>query len=118
MVREPIFRISFLQQGQVYEVYARHVSQGGILGFVEVEEVLFGERSQVVVDPSEERLRRLRTEFEGVRRFYLPLHSVLRIDEVERQGAARIRKVDKESDRVTPFPLAYYPPRGSDSGKN
>jgi hypothetical protein len=32
------------------------------------------------VDPSEERLRH---EFEGVQRFHVPLHSVIRIDEVE-----------------------------------
>lgn len=114
MSRDPIYRISFFQQGQVYEVYARHVSQGGMLGFVEIEEILFGERTQLVVDPSEERLR---TEFEGVRRFYVPVHSVLRIDQVERQGTARIRKGSGEPERVTPFPT-FYPSRPGDTGKS
>ena len=29
-----LFRVSFVNQGQVYEVYAKSVSHGGMLGFV------------------------------------------------------------------------------------
>ena len=107
--REPIYRVSFLQQGQRYELYVRNVSQGGLLGFIEVEEVLFGERSQVVVDPSEERLK---TEFEGVRRFYLPMHAVIRIDQVDRQGAGRIVAADEKEANVAAFPVPIYSPDG------
>lgn len=107
MSKQPIYRISFFQQGQVYEVFARQVSQGGLLGFVEIEDLLFGERSKVVVDPSEERLK---SEFEGVRRIYVPMHAVIRIDEVERQGASRISEPKKGGDRVTPFPMPMYTP--------
>ena len=114
MPNEPIYRISFLQQGEVYEVFARGVTQGGLLGFVEIEGLLFGERSQVVVDPSEERLK---SEFEHVRRFYVPLHSVVRIDQVERQGAARILKTEKGQGEVAAFPIPLYTPRG-DSGNS
>ena len=78
MSDETIYRISFMHKGEVYEVYARNVSQGGLFGFVEIEELIFGERSKLLIDSSEERLK---TEFEGVRRVYVPLHSVLRIDE-------------------------------------
>ncbi|MEO1088581.1 MAG: DUF1820 family protein, partial [Acidobacteriota bacterium] len=66
-----LYRVSFLSQGQVYEIYARQVTQGGLLGFIEVEELVFGEKTQIVVDPSEERLQQ---EFEGVKRSYLPMH--------------------------------------------
>lgn len=111
MAAESIYRITFVQQGELYEVYARQVSQGGLLGFVEVEEVLFGERSQVVLDPSEERLKK---EFEGVERFYLPLHSVVRIDQVDRQGTPRISEVEKGKGNVAAFPQALFTPGGSD----
>lgn len=82
-----LFRVSFVNHGKVYEVFARKVSASDLIGFVTVENLVFGERSSVVVDPSEERLR---TEFAGVRRFQVPVHSVIRIDEVEKQGQARI----------------------------
>jgi hypothetical protein len=103
-----VFRVTFHQQGQVYEIFARRVSQGGLLGFVEIEELLFGERSQVVVDPSEERLK---SEFEGVRRFYVPMHAVVRIDEVEKQGVPRIRKT-AGTDNVATFPVPMFKPDG------
>ena len=105
-----IFRITFMQQGKVYEVFARHVSPGGLLGFVEIEELLFGERSQVVVDPSEERLK---NEFEGVRRFYVPMHSVVRIDEVEKQGVPRIRETSASGENLAHFPVPIYTPDNS-----
>ena len=109
-----VYRISFLNQGQVYELYARHIGQGDMLGFVEVEDLLFGERSQVVVDPSEERLK---TEFDGVHRIHVPLHAVLRIDEVEKQGASRIREGAGEEGNIAAFPTTLYTPSG-DSGKS
>jgi hypothetical protein len=108
----PIYKIVFSSQGQVYEIYARHVTQGNLFGFIEVEQLLFGERSQLIVDSSEERLK---TEFAGARRTFIPLHSVIRIDEVEKQGAGRITGGPTESGNVKVFPIPV-PPGGS-SGK-
>ncbi len=110
MKSKNLYRVLFVHQGQLYEIYARTVAQGGLLGFVEVEELLFGERSKVVVDPSEERLR---SEFEGVRRVYIPLHAVLRIDEVEKEGVSRIAAAVKGEGSVAffPSPAFHRPPK-------
>jgi hypothetical protein len=102
MASHHIFRVLFVNQGKVYEIYARKVSHGTMLGFVEVEELVFGERSSVVLDPTEERIK---GEFEGVKRSYLPLHSVLRIDEVNKRGASKITQLE---GNVTPFPTPLY----------
>ncbi|MCH9829469.1 MAG: DUF1820 family protein [Pseudomonadota bacterium] len=102
MTKQRLYRVSFVQQGQVYELYARQISHGGLLGFVEVEQIVFGEKSSVVVDPTEERLK---SEFENVERFYVPVHQIVRIDEVKSQGAARIKPVAGDSSKVTPFPM-------------
>jgi hypothetical protein len=104
MAASHIFRIVFVNQGKVYEIYARKVSHGSLFGFVEVEELVFGERSSVVVDPGEERIQ---SEFAGVKRSYLPLHSVIRIDEVRKQGVSKISAL--EGGNVTQFPIAMYP---------
>ncbi|MFQ5525701.1 MAG: DUF1820 family protein [Thermoanaerobaculia bacterium] len=114
MTTSRIFRVSFLQQGKVYEIYVEGVAQGSLLGFVEIEGLLFGERSQVVLDPSEERLK---TEFKGVNRVYLPLHSVLRIDEVEKTGTPRIRDAEGAAENISHFPLPMIGPQG-DSTKS
>ena len=106
MASSHIFKIMFVNQGKVYEVYARKVSQGRLFGFIEVEELVFGERSTVVLDPGEERIK---SEFEGVKRTYLPMHSVLRIDEVRKQGVSKISVLEGGSN-VAPFPMPMYTP--------
>lgn len=102
MATPHLYRISFMNQGQVYEIYARAISHASLLGFVEIEQLVFGEKTQVIVDPSEERLK---TEFEDVERTYIPVHAVLRIDQVSRSGHARIRAVQGDNPKVTPFPV-------------
>jgi hypothetical protein len=109
--KETIYRVSFVNQGEVYEVYAKSVSQGGLFGFVEIDGLVFGERSKLLIDSSEERLK---TEFEGVTRFFVPLHSVLRIDEVEKAGRGRISSGD---GKVASFPMPIMTPGGSKRGK-
>ena len=105
MAATHIFKIVFHNQGKVYEIYARKVGHGSLFGFVEVEELIFGERSAVVVDPSEEKIQ---AEFAGVKRTYLPLHSVIRIDEVRKGGVSKVTSV--EASNVTPFPSPVYTP--------
>ncbi|MFK8053070.1 MAG: DUF1820 family protein [Woeseiaceae bacterium] len=100
-----LYRVSFVNQGQVYEVYARSVGQGDLFGFLEISELKFGERTTVVVDPSEEKIK---AEFAGVKKTYLPMHAVLRIDSVEEQGQSKITKM--EGANVTPFPVPTYSP--------
>lgn len=108
MSARSIYKVVFLSQGKVYEIYARNVTQGTLFGFIEVERLVFGERSSVVIDPAEERIR---SEFAGVRRTYLPLHSILRIDEVEKQGVSKI--VAAEGSNVSQFPTPIYTPAPS-----
>jgi hypothetical protein len=108
MSNKTLFKVIFMNLGKVYEVYARSVGQGNFFGFVEIEELVFGERSSVVVDPSEEKIK---TEFEGVKRTYLPMHAIIRIDEVDKEGTSKISKL--EGGNVTQFPVPVYTPGGS-----
>jgi len=111
MAASHIFKIMFVNQGKVYEIYARKVSHGALFGFVEVEELVFGERSSVVLDPAEERVK---TEFTGVTRSYLPLQSIIRIDEVRKHGVSKI--VALEGANVAQFPMPLLPPSASEPG--
>ena len=113
MSAEPIYKVIFLNQNQVYELYARQIYQSDMYGFVEVEEYVFGERSQIVLDPAEEKLK---NEFTGVKRSYIPMHAILRIDEVEREGTAKISDA-KGGAKVSTLPLpGMRPGMGAPSG--
>ena len=107
-----IYRVIFHNHGQIYEIYAREIFQSELYGFMEVEGYVFDKRSQVVVDPSEERLK---SEFEGVERSYIPTHAIVRIDEVEKEGQARIKEVKGGDKVVMPFPMPAKPRTTNDT---
>ncbi len=85
-----LYKVIFNNQGKVYEIFARTIAQGNLFGFVEVEDLVFGEKSTVIVDPGEDALK---TEFENTKRFYVPMHSIIRIDEVEKNSSTKPRVV-------------------------
>ena len=82
-----IYKVLFHNQNKLYELYAHEVTQSDMYAFIEVADIIFGERTQMVVDPSEEWLK---TEFGQVQRTYIPLHSVVRIDRVTKRGVSKI----------------------------
>ncbi|MFW5452914.1 DUF1820 family protein [Thioalkalivibrio sulfidiphilus] len=108
--RKSIYKVSFINQGKVYEVFAQKVYQADLYGFVVIEQLIFGERSTVVVDPGEERLK---SEFASVRRSFVPMHAIIRIDEVEKEGVAKIHELGAN---VTAFPPTLPPPGGRRDG--
>ncbi|MCX2982320.1 DUF1820 family protein [Halieaceae bacterium IMCC14734] len=111
---QPVYKVIFQNQNKVYEVYARQIFQSDMWGFIEIEEFMFGERSQILVDPSEEKLK---NEFGNVTRSYIPMHSIIRIDEVEKEGAAKISDATAGAGNITAFPMPGTTPgtqRGSD----
>jgi hypothetical protein len=108
MAASHIFKVIFHNQGKVFEIYARKVGHGQMFGFIEVEELIFGEKSTVLVDPSEEKIQ---SEFAGVKRTYLPLHSVIRIDEVRKSGVSKVSESAAGSN-VAQFPFPVYTPPG------
>lgn len=110
MAKKHIYKVIFHNQGKIYEIYAGEVNQSSIMGFVEVEKLIFGERSKVLVDPSEERLK---SEFAGVKRTLIPMQAIVRIDEVEKEGSNKIVTLGDGDKNVTPFPVTLYP-KGND----
>lgn len=100
-----VYRVLFLQHGQLYEIYAGEVVSSPLFGFVEVADLRFS-RSEIIADPSEEKLRQ---EFAGVTRILIPYHAVVRVDEVEKAGASRVASSAQSS--VTPFPLPVAIPK-------
>lgn len=104
MADKHIYKIIFLNHGKVYELFARSTSSSGLYGFIEVGDLIFSNTEGLVVDPTEERMR---DEFAGVKVLHLPMHSVVRIEEVEKRGACLIR--DRESgEKIMSFPLSPH----------
>lgn len=95
MKPEPLYRVIFVQEEEIYEIYAKYICEETLMGFIEIDELVFSPETKLVVDPSEEKLR---TEFRGVKRSYIPMHQLLRIDEVAKEGTAKIKTVGEKSN--------------------
>ena len=105
---KPLYKVTFLNHGKVYELYARHVGGSSPWGFTEVGELVFDLHEGLVVDPTEERLR---DEFGTTKVLHLPMQSIVRVEEVERKGQSAIRDAATGEKVVTPFPFPAKPPR-------
>jgi hypothetical protein len=104
-VKQPLYRIQFINNGERYELYVREVVQGNLFGFIEIGDFVWNEHTGLVVDPGHEKLK---SEYADVNRTYIPMHSVLKIDEVKKEGTA---KVSELSDKVAQFPSPLYTPK-------
>ncbi|MCA5920764.1 DUF1820 family protein [Pectobacterium brasiliense] len=93
-----LYRIQFINNGKNYQLYVRELVQSSLFGFIEIADFVFDSQSTVLVDPSTEKLK---TEFSGVSRSFIPLQAIIRIDAVTEKGSARISDL---GDNVTAFP--------------
>tara|TARA_B100001758_G_scaffold245248_1_gene257937 strand:+ start:1394 stop:1720 length:327 start_codon:yes stop_codon:yes gene_type:complete len=98
-----VYKIIFIQLGEIYEVFAKKIYQSDMYGFIEVEEYIFNKDKQLVVDPSSEKLK---NEFSNVERSYIPINSIMRIDKVNEMGEAKIKE---NKGQVSPLPLNIQP---------
>ncbi len=105
-MNKPLYKVTFLNHGRIYELYARRVASSELWGFTEIGDLVFDVRDGVLIDPSEERLR---DEFGDTQVLHLPMQSVIRIEEVARKGPSAIRDAESGEKVVTPFPLPAKP---------
>lgn len=106
MTKKTVFRISFVNEDtNIYQIYARKICDSDLFGFIEAEEFVFGTNTSLVVDPSEERLQ---MEFSDIIRTFIPMQSIIRIDEVRKEGVAKITEAKNHSTNVSLFPRSTY----------
>jgi hypothetical protein len=103
----PLYRVVFTQEDKIYEVYAQSLSEESLMGFIEIEEfVLDAESTSPTQESTEDYLK---SEFAGVKRSYIPMHMILRIDEMEVQGV-KVEKNPSNQDNIHQFPSKHKKP--------
>jgi hypothetical protein len=101
--QDHLYRVVFVNQDKVYEVFVKNVYQSDMWGFIQIEDFVFGNRSDLLVDPSEEKLKQ---QFAEVNRSYIPMQAIIRIDEVKKEG---VSKITDAKGNVTQFPVMPPP---------
>ncbi|MBD8524303.1 DUF1820 family protein [Pseudomarimonas arenosa] len=102
MSTKPLYKVTFLSAGKIYELYARSVASSALWGFTEISDLVWDTNESLVIDPTEEKLR---DEFGNTRVLHLPMQSVVRVEEVERKTQLVIRDCNSGDKIVTPFPM-------------
>jgi len=93
-----LYRVIFVANDKTYDLYCKQVYQSDLHGFIEIEDIIF-QTNDTLINPSEEKLQK---EFEGVKRTFIPMYNLVRIDEVEHSGVSRV--VQQRNERVAMFP--------------
>lgn len=107
-MKKHIYKVVFSTQGKVYEIRAKKVSQGTLFGFVQIDGIVHEEQEpNILMEPLAERMR---TEFNGVERTYIPLHNVIRIDEVETKEVIPDPMPAPRSSKIANFPMHRLKP--------
>ncbi len=101
-----LYKVSFHSAGKLYELYARKVTSSALWGFTEIADLVFDNSDGMLIDPTEERLR---DEFGDTRVLHLPMHAIVKVEEVNHRGQLRIRDAQTGERVVTPFPLPGKP---------
>ena len=96
-----IYRVQFKTDQHYYDLYVRHVFPADMAGFICLEDFLFHEENQVLIDP---RVEKLTAEFGNVSTAFIPYHQIIRVDKVKRQGESRIQKAGGGNGKIQPFP--------------
>lgn len=78
----PIYKITFWNKEEAVELHARQIYQSDLWGFLEVEELIFTDLMQ----KNNEKEKLLQGMFKNVSRIFIPIHTIIRIDEIEKPG--------------------------------
>lgn len=96
-----MYKVVFLNHGQLYELYAKQVQQSDIPGFIEITGFVFADDG---LAPNEE-VEKIKAEFVNVTRSLVPLHAMQRIDVVNKEGVAKIVDLGPLVSNVHTLPL-------------
>ena len=67
------------EEKEAKTIHAGNVNPSSFLGLIEVSDIVFMNSSSIVINPDDEKIRK---EFKDVERTFLPINTILRIDEV------------------------------------
>jgi hypothetical protein len=105
MSQKALYKVVFHNHGKVYELFAKKVLASDLYGFTQISELVFSSSDALLVDPAEEKLKE---EFGKTKSLHLPMHSIVRIEEVEERTTAKIRDASS-GEKIMPFPGAQRP---------
>jgi|GEM_PF-3381178 len=84
-VSDIVYRTVFTHLDQVYTLYSQGISEETLVGFIEVDGILSMAQDIVMSTENQEAHEVFRQQLQSIKRTYVPMHAVVRIDEMTRK---------------------------------
>jgi hypothetical protein len=89
-----IYKVQFIDENKKNKtIYAHKVNPSSFLGLIEISGIAFLGTSDILINPDDEKIRK---EFKDVERTFLPINTIIRIDEVILENETPVIKLYKE----------------------
>ncbi len=96
-----VYRVQFKTDDHHYDLYVRHVYPAEMGGFICLEQFIFQEENQLIINPRNEKLAK---EFAEVETAFIPYYQIIRIDQVRRIGESRVSHKPETGSKIRLFP--------------
>ena len=93
-----LYRVIFQNKKNIFEIYAKYIDHNNFIGFVELSDIIIQNNSKFILDPIAEKLK---NEFKDVNITYIPISSIIRIDQIKKKI---ININDKSNIKLFPLP--------------
>ncbi len=93
-MKKKLFKIKFIDdKKEVKTIHSNKLNPSSFLGLIEISEIVFMETSDILITPDDDKIRK---EFKDVERTFLPINSIIRIDEIILEQETPVIKLYKE----------------------
>ncbi len=108
--KKTVFKVYFFHMDKVYTLFAKNVNASGeLFNMCEISGIIF-QRNKNLIVPSEDEVRQ---EFANLKRLMIPLHHLIRIDELENVSeeditSPKAHKADSQTTNNLIRPVEFF----------
>jgi len=89
-----LFKVIFIDEDKKTQtIHASQLNPSSFLGLIEISDIVFIDQSELIITPDDGKLQ---SRFKNVERSYIPLNSIIRIDEVLIEKETPVIRLYKE----------------------
>lgn len=95
-----IYKVIFIDEDKAIQtIHASKLNPSSFLGLVEISDIIFLDQSELIISPDDGKLK---SKFKNVERSYIPLNSIVRIDEVNLEQETPVIRLYSETKDEDP----------------
>jgi len=95
-MKKKLYKVIFIDEDkQVQTLHASILNPSSFLGLVEISDIVFIDESELIISPDDGKLK---SKFKNVERSFIPLNSIVRIDEIMLEKETPVIRLYKDQN--------------------